>query len=268
MLAETRNQSRWPDARPAIPQGERVYAIGDIHGQAKLLDELLWKIGEDFAAAPETSRRLIFLGDYVDRGPRSSDVLDRLIQLTGTDIDCVFLKGNHEERFLRFVGDSDLSNGQGWLKYGGAEALKSYGITVPFSVLDSIEPNDRELEAILTECAEAVPKAHLDFLRCLPVSFRVGDYFFAHAGIRPGVPLNQQSERDLMWIRHEFLDSEECHPLFIVHGHTPVMQPEIRANRMDIDTGAGWDRQLTAVVLWGTERRFISVGPPPPPDGF
>lgn len=249
--------------KPSVPAGERIYAIGDIHGQSAMLDELLWRIGTDFADAAEERRHLVFLGDYVDRGPNAAGVLDRLIDLSRSDTPCLFLKGNHEDQMLRAIRDADPYWGTNWLSNGGTETMKSYGVDIA-----DVLARGADIDEILPLCRSAVPDSHLDFLAGAEFSARIGDYLFVHAGIRPGVSLADQEPEDLMWIRRPFLDHDGAHPLFIIHGHSPVETPDIRANRIGIDTGAGFGRQLTALALWGTERRFIKVGTPQPPGGF
>ena len=212
-----------------IPRGMRVYAVGDVHGRADLLAQLFSEIDADLRAHPAPEAMHIFLGDYIDRGPYSRQVIDLLVdrsQLHKT----IFLRGNHEvlaEEFLR-----NPETFAAWRDVGGIETLLSYGIR-PSSNLDAPEP-----AMLAKRLADVLPPPHRQFFRNLGRSFICGDFFFVHAGVRPGVPLSQQADEDLFWIRDEFLNSEERFGKIIVHGHNPVMEVEFRSNRINIDTGA------------------------------
>ena len=223
---------------PRVPNGVRVYAIGDIHGRVDLLDQLLKAIEADFIRAPVPHSIEVFLGDYIDRGPASRQVLDLLIE-RGRTHRTVFLKGNHEALLATFIADpSTLGD---WQRLGGLETLMSYGLTPLINARTQVE--------LAEAFAQALPLSHEKFLHDLKTSFTCGDYFFVHAGVRPGVPLQKQREEDLLWIRHEFLHCEENFGKIIVHGHTPVQQPDIRSNRINIDTGAYATGRLTCLVL-------------------
>ncbi|MDX2263745.1 MAG: metallophosphoesterase family protein [Hyphomicrobiales bacterium] len=229
----------------SAPEGERIYAIGDIHGCLAPLAALMAKLEADRAAHPGVAARFVFLGDYVDRGQDSAGALDALVGF-GARHDCVFLKGNHEAMMLRFMdGDDDM---EAWLRNGGNETLSSYGVGA------GAGPS-----ATRAALRRAMPAAHERFLRGLRVSAARGDYFFAHAGVRPGVPLDAQSEADLLWIRGEFLNDERDHGKVVVHGHTPVDAPDLRRNRIGIDTGAVFAGPLTAVALTARDVRFIQA---------
>lgn len=244
-----------PAAPAASTGGALIYAVGDVHGRLDLLGALLVKIGEDvLAQAPDRQPSLIFLGDYVDRGPSSRGVIDRLIQLQGeAAFDVRALKGNHEEQMLLFLNDAKA--GPAWAEFGGAQTMVSYGVTPPQSRTDAEAWEDAR-----RAFAEAVPQAHLDFLSRLELAVVCGDYLFVHAGVRPGVPLEQQSERDLMWIRDEFLSSDRHHGKVVVHGHTPADAPFLGHNRIGIDTGAYATGTLTAVRLQHEERFMLQTG--------
>lgn len=234
----------------SIPDGQRVYATGDIHGRRDLLDRLLETIGVDISASavPAPEPRLIFLGDYIDRGTESRQVIERLIE-GQTAHGWICLKGNHESLMLDALDgarDFDL-----WLANGGVETLFSYGIAAR-----DFLPAGR-FDALRMAMRESIPPAHLAFLRELPTSRRIGGYFFCHAGVRPGVPLERQSEDDLLWIRDVFIDSRDDHGARIVHGHTPAMEPEVRLNRINVDTGAYLTNRLSCAVLEGTDVRFL-----------
>tara|TARA_R100000656_G_C3947787_1_gene127847 strand:+ start:345 stop:1112 length:768 start_codon:yes stop_codon:yes gene_type:complete len=236
-----------------LPAGMRIYAIGDIHGRADLLEDLLTQISRDAANGTVDDMRLIFLGDYVDRGWESRAVLERLTTLSLPPLKTVFLMGNHEEAFLNFLADPQFLDN--WRQYGGLETLHSYGLKdLTFRAETSY------LQQVHAEFQNALPAAHLTFLKALPLSYEAGDYFFAHAGVRPGIPLAEQSPRDLCWIREEFLTSKVDFGKRIVHGHCPEEEPQVRENRIGIDTGAYITGRLTAVVLEGTDVRFLQTG--------
>lgn len=245
--AHTRNQTH---AR--VPDGTLVYAIGDIHGQLHLLDELLKKISADAAHLDAERRVLVFVGDYIDRGPDSSGVIDRLVSGLPGGFEPVFLLGNHEEILLRFLQDPDVL--PHWLMNGAGATLRSYDVDAP-----EMYAPDAEFAACRDAFAAALPDTHRAFLEGLQLTFRLGDYLFVHAGVRPGIPLEDQSRKDLLWIRGGFLDSDEDLGVTVIHGHTPGPVPVERANRIGIDTGAWAFGRLTAVRLRGDEREFLSA---------
>jgi len=229
---------------PRVDADTRVYAIGDIHGRLDLLAKLFGKISADRAANPAARHELIFLGDYVDRGNQSRELLDLLSQGSIDGFETTYLRGNHEDYLLRFLDDT--ADAATWLYYGGANTLISYGI--PASPLES-DPD--RLIALQQKLRQALPESHLAFLRRLEITHTVGDYFFVHAGIRPGVPLAKQTEDDFLWIREPFLASTKDHGCVVVHGHSVCMRPEMLANRIGIDTGAYDTGVLTSLVLQG-----------------
>jgi serine/threonine protein phosphatase 1 len=231
----------------AVPGGKLVYAIGDIHGRLDMLDELLEQIEGDCGGLDNA--QLIFLGDYVDRGPDSRGVIEKLIHLKRMHKDTVFLKGNHEAIMLDFLAEpEDLPQ---WLDWGGEETLESYGI-------DPVGVGKSDLADAIHA---AMPKAHLDFLNSLALTHIEGDYLFVHAGVRPGAALEDQTETDLLWIRKRFHNAApaERPDYVVVYGHTPVDKPEDAGWRIGVDTGACYGGMLTAVVLEGATRRFLSV---------
>lgn len=235
-----------------LPPGLRVYAIGDIHGRDDLLASLLQRVEMDAKAAPVERDILIYLGDYVDRGLQSKQVLDRLTGHPLAGFEHVFLKGNHEQALLQFL--SDPAFGKTWKYYGGLETLHSYGIN-ELTLTDDPAAFERAREHF----AEVLPEAHRHFLETLQVSAELGGYFFAHAGVRPGISLNRQIEEDLLWIREEFLQSSASFGKIVIHGHTPGEEVVVRRNRIGIDTGAYMTGVLTALVLEGDEKRFIQT---------
>lgn len=243
-----------PDAPAArVPGGTRVYAIGDSHGCLASMRALHEAILADAAAAPAATRRVaIYLGDYVDRGPASRELLDLLIEAPLPGFECIHLMGNHDALMgdvLAGTGDPLL-----WLGNGGDAALRSYGVDIA-ALREAADP----LAELGRALAARVPDSHRRFLAALRLSHVEGDYLFVHAGIRPGLPLTAQAERDLLWIREPFLSSTADHGKIVVHGHTPASAPQVRANRIGIDTGACYGGRLTALVLDGDGRRFLQV---------
>lgn len=238
---------------PAVPAGQCVYAVGDVHGRLDLLDELLSRIQSDFSTYPGFTGTLVFLGDYVDRGPDSRGVLERLRSLTLPGFDVVCLAGNHEEMMGLFLEDADA--GADWLRAGGVQTLRSYGIPVHV---------DSEPTELRDRLLDVMDRSERDFLRSLGSWYDAGDYMFAHAGIRPGRVYNQQEDADLMWIREPFLSSRRDHGKVVVHGHSINYEPEFfpnvdRPRRIGIDTGAFRHGVLTCLALVGTEHRLIQA---------
>jgi len=227
--------------------------VGDIHGRADLLAALLDRIAENAVRHPKTAtKRLIYLGDYVDRGPDSSAVIDMVLHDGPPGFEVVPLMGNHEEMMLRFL--EDIAVGRTWMMNGGDATLRSYGVEPP----GMFAGTPRLLDA-QQRFAERLPARHKRFLEGLAVSRIEGDYLFVHAGVRPGVPLDRQRTEDLLWIRDEFLDSDGDCGKIVVHGHTITLDPEFRRNRIGIDTGAYHSGQLTCLVLEGTERTLLTT---------
>jgi|SRR5579864_1508223 len=226
--------------RPLLPEGMRIYAIGDIHGRLDLLEELLAGIARDLALRPAARPMFVFLGDYVDRGPASRETIDRLIA-HGAANECVFLKGNHEQITIKCLRDRSLFDQ--WMRLGGVDTLISYGVS-PKAPLD-----DMQIVRLQAAFHDAVPQAHFRFFRDLQKSFTCGDFFFVHAGVRPRVALSRQKESDLLWIRDEFLSSTEDFGKIVVHGHTPTREIEVMPNRINIDTGAFATGRLTCLVV-------------------
>ena len=239
--------------RPAeAPSGCRLYVVGDIHGRLDLLLRLHDRICEDAQKAPAGERRVIFLGDYIDRGPSSRDVLEFLIKARAGRLPATHLLGNHEAMLLQFL--EDRSVGAEWLAYGGRATLMSYGID-----LKGEGTADQKLALAQRALNENLPARHKEFLQGLPTHATWGDYYFVHAGVRPGIPLEEQADSDLIWIRDEFLASQDFHGKIVVHGHSYQTEPEVRANRIGIDTGAYATGRLTCVVLEGQSLRFLTA---------
>jgi serine/threonine protein phosphatase 1 len=235
-----------PSRAAELPAGYRLYAIGDVHGRDDLLAGLLDQIAVDRENRGPAQTVLVFLGDLIDRGPASAEVIERLLAFRPPATRLVFLSGNHEEVLLRILdGDSALI--ADWLRFGGAECLRSYGVDA--TQLAKLPPAEA-VEAVRS----AIPPAHVAFLRALDDTFRAGDYLFVHAGIRPGIPLAEQAPSDLRWIREPFLGAAADHGFVVVHGHTIREGVDERGNRIGIDTGAYRHGVLTALGLEGSER--------------
>jgi serine/threonine protein phosphatase 1 len=226
--------------RPSLPAGVRIYAVGDIHGRLDLLDELLARIDTDIALRPTLRPLYVFLGDYIDRGSSSRETIDRLIE-HGATHEAVFLKGNHELIAIKCLSDRGLFDQ--WLRLGGLATLVSYG--VPAETLASA----KQIAELQSAFHSALPQAHFRFFRDLQTSFSCGDFFFAHAGVKPDVELSHQKESDLLWIREEFLSSNRDFGKIIVHGHTPGSEIEVKPNRINIDTGAFATGRLTCLAI-------------------
>jgi len=226
--------------RPALPPGVRIYAVGDIHGRLDLLNELLARIGDDMSSRPATRSVSIFLGDYIDRGPSSRETIDRLIAHAEAN-ESVFLKGNHEQIAISCLRDRGLF--ERWMRLGGRETLMSYGITL------AALSDDKQIVRLQAAFHEALPQSHFRFFRDLQSSYTCGDYFFAHAGVKPDIPLSRQKESDLLWIRQEFLSSYDDFGKIVIHGHTPTRGIQVEPNRVNIDTGAFATGRLTCLVI-------------------
>jgi serine/threonine protein phosphatase 1 len=240
-------------AVPAVPAGQRIYAIGDIHGRLDLLDQLLRMIALDDAEQKPLERRtLVFLGDYVDRGPDSAGVIDRLLTGLPETFEPIFLKGNHEEMLLQSLTESMMVSS--WLANGGAQTLVSYGV-----LRDDYSGMSLRTADVGPALAAALPERHLAFLRQLKITATFGDYFFVHAGVLPGVALDSQEEEDCLFIREPFLSHRGSFGKIVVHGHTPVQEPEVRSNRIGIDTGGFFTGRLTALRLEGEYRGFLAT---------
>jgi len=235
----------------STPPETRVYAVGDIHGRLDLLLRLQELIAADAARAPARRRVLVYIGDYIDRGPSSAGVLDLLLDRPLPGFQIVHLLGNHEDTMLRFP--DDMTVGPSWLTYGGTQTLASYFIEVSAGSWR----DERELRRLQDEVRQRVPRRHVEFMQDLPLTHVEGDYLFVHAGVRPGIPLEEQERDDLLWIRDEFLQSTEDHGRIVVHGHTISEAPDQQPNRIGIDTGAFHTGHLTCVVLDGASRAFL-----------
>ncbi|MET0375628.1 MAG: metallophosphoesterase family protein [Rhizorhabdus sp.] len=232
-----------------MPPGQRWYAIGDIHGCYAELNRLIKSIDDDDTRRGAADTRLLFVGDYVDRGPGSREVIELMMRLDIGEERVVFLMGNHEETLLS-AADGNRRAAALLHKMGGRETLLSYGVR-------ALDYDNADPAGIIDMIRTAIPVDHLQWLRKLRLSYEVGDYMFVHAGVRPGVSLDSQLASDLRWIRKEFLDSPADHGRMIVHGHSVSDQIDERANRIGIDTGAYATGKLSAIGIEGTERWFL-----------
>lgn len=241
-----------PHVKPFVPGDQRIYCIGDIHGRADLLHVLHEEIRRD-AKHHKGEKTIVYLGDYVDRGEQSCQVIDTLIAQPLKGFNTVFLRGNHERAMLDFIAFPGAA--AAWLTFGGREALVSYGIA-----LDHI-PSMQHVGELGKQLENALPDTHREFLtETCEDSWQCGSYYFVHAGIRPGIPLEKQKQEDKLWIRDEFLDSTINHGCIVVHGHSISAEPQILPNRIGIDTGAYHTGVLTCLVLEGERQRLIQTG--------
>ncbi|SEN63505.1 serine/threonine protein phosphatase 1 [Sphingomonas gellani] len=233
------------------PVGKRLYAVGDIHGRLDLLDQLLDLIREDIRQRPVETAVLVFLGDLIDRGPDSAGVIERLSGLRDFPAKALFLLGNHEEFFLRVLNGED-GLVYDWLGFGGDACAESYGVSsAPLKAMD-----EHRIAEVL---AAAIPPAHIEFLKSFGDTVRFGDYLLVHAGIRPGIPIEEQQPHDLRWIRQPFLSDGHDHGCVVIHGHTVSDGVDHRPNRIGIDTGAYRTGILTAAVVEETDVRFLAT---------
>jgi len=236
---------------PFLPDMQRIYCIGDIHGRLDLLHQMHAEIlrdGHDYAGC----KTLVYLGDYIDRGEQSKEVIDLLVEGPPEGFDSVYLLGNHEQTLLDFLCHPEAV--AAWLIWGGRATLHSYGVAT------AAQTAGHELDDLRSELEFRLPQSHLDFYQHLELMHLAGNYCFVHAGIRPGIPLHEQRQEDLLWIREEFTLSRVSHDKIIVHGHTIETEVQWHPNRIGIDTGAYQTGVLTCLVLEGTERRVIQTG--------
>jgi serine/threonine protein phosphatase 1 len=236
--------------RPSLPEGQRLYVVGDIHGRQDLLDRIARDIVADLSGNRHPRPLAVLLGDYIDRGPNSAGVLSQLAA-RNFPVPFVALRGNHEQMLLDFLEDEHCL--ESWRHFGGLETLHSFGIDVQKARQVSGFADARR------QLAASIPQSVAKFLVSTASKYQLGDYFFCHAGVRPGIALDAQRDEDLLWIREDFVNSDVDHGKVVVHGHTPVEQPDVRENRINIDTGAYATGRLTCLVLQGDTRRFIST---------
>lgn len=247
---------------PEVPPGVVVWAVGDVHGRLDLLQPLVDAILADLQEGRATRKMVVFLGDYIDRGPDSRSVLRFLADLPSKPgVEWRFLKGNHEQAMLDFL--EDPSAGAKWCEYGGDSALRSYGLRVP-----DMAHKAEAWARVSADLRHKLEPREVEFLEGLEFSLSVGDYFFAHAGARPGVPLERQSPHELMWIRGSFLNSTVAFSRVVIHGHTPTTEVYADHRRIGLDTRAYESGVLTALRLEGTSRTILQAkGPGRTPSG-
>ncbi|MBK20646.1 MAG: metallophosphoesterase [Rhodospirillaceae bacterium] len=237
---------------PSVTAGSRVYVIGDIHGRVDLLHDIHQQILQDISSAPDLDTTVIYLVDYVDRGDASCAVIDLLVENPLAHLNPIFLSGNHEQMMVAFLEDIAIAGM--WLGNGGNSTLLSYAVGAPTD-----KTGDEKLRIMQRDFRAKLPPEHLEFLRSLSLYHIEQDYLFVHAGVAPGVPIEDQGSEDFLWIRDEFLRSRANHGHCIVHGHSIVDMPEFYPNRIAIDTGAYYSGRLTCLVLEGQERRFLQT---------
>lgn len=235
-----------------LPAGMRVYVVGDIHGHLNLLHAMHAAIDQVEASLPGADIHEVFLGDYVDRGPASAGVIEWL-SAPSPKRNRICLRGNHEWMLQAYLAEPDGFDA--WRSMGGGDTFASYGVE------RRIQADRLSRARMWREFQLALPQHHRAFLTELRSSHRIGDYLFVHAGVRPGVAIEKQSERDMLWIRSEFLDSDAEFGAMVVHGHSPARNVEFRRNRIGVDTGAYATRVLSCVMLEGGEATVIQVRP-------
>lgn len=240
-------------SEPRPPEGGlgRIYAVGDVHGRYDLFVGMLRLIEDDLASRPVDIFKILFLGDLIDRGPRSADVIALAETLAQSTSHLQFLKGNHEELFLRaYAGDEQAASF--FYTVGGRETLMSYG-------LESAQGDATPGEQLVMWMKRHIPEAHIRFMSRFEDMIQWGDFIFVHAGIRPGIPLHRQAVADLRWIRAEFLRCKTAHPGVVVHGHSITDEVDEQANRIGVDTGAYFSGRLSAIAIEGQERWFLTA---------
>lgn len=236
----------------SAPADTRVYAVGDIHGRIDLLHRLHDQISADIRAKRPARAVVVYVGDYIDRGDSSRDVIELLLAGPVAGTEAVHLLGNHEAFMLTFLDDPSV--GEPWLKNGGDSTVYSYGVGAPH-----VSDRAQRHQMMRDDLRQKLPQAHLEFLRSLKRYHVEGDYAFVHAGIRPGVALDEQVDDDLLWIRGEFLEDKSDHGKCIVHGHTITDDIDVRPNRIGIDTGAYYSGTLSCLVLDGESRAVLQT---------
>ena len=242
-----------PNVSAQIPDGQLIYAIGDLHGMYGLAKAMVDHLLEDARQFSDAKPHLVVLGDYVDKGDQSDAVISLLIELSQrSDITTTFIKGNHEDALLTFLDNAEF--GPQWMAYGGGPTLQSYGVSPPGN-----RATGELWEEVAQKFKAVLPAEHVAFLQSLPTSWALGGYFFVHAGIRPGRSLENQEDGDLMWIRRQFLDDRRKLPAVIVHGHSPDLEAYCDHRRIGIDTGAYATGKLTAARLFGPDVALMSV---------
>ena len=254
MFGRRRKHEPSPPDGPSAPPGKRAYVVGDVHGCQRELLLLLDLIEQDVAQRPVQKTFVVFLGDLIDRGPASRDVVETLLSWRPDFAECFFIKGNHEDSLVRGLnGEPHLL--QPWLEYGGSACARSYGLA-PHEIAG------QSSEALEHALLSRIPRRHIEFLDSFVDSVEFGDYLLVHAGVRPGVSLAAQASRDLRWIREPFLSSRADFGRMVVHGHTVVDEVDVRSNRIAVDTGVYKSGVLSAVRLEGREIGILQASVP------
>ena len=248
MLTGRRNNT---PVEPRVPEGNRLYVIGDIHGRIDLLQQIHNKIQQDAANYPG-SKHLIYLGDYIDRGDHSKDVIDLVLEQPLPGFEATYLRGNHEQSMLDFLQAAEV--GHSWFNYGGLATLVSYNVKY-----NKIPTRKNDFEDIQINLKERVPHAHINFLEKTEFSHIAGNYYFVHAGINPKVALKYQLPEDQLWVREDFVSYNKPHEKIIVHGHSITDEPDLQTNRIGIDTGAYITGKLTCLVLENATQRILQT---------
>jgi len=240
-----------PQVQPHLPPGTRIYTIGDIHGRADLLQQLHTTIEND-AASYTGKKQLIYLGDYIDRGENSKQVIDLLLEHPLPDFDKIYLRGNHEQTMLDFLAEPEV--GKSWFIYGGLATLVSYKVTVK-----KLPTKKEDFGDIQRQLKERVPHSHIHFMENTGISYEAGSYYFVHAGIKPEQTLEHQQPEDQLWICDNFVSYTKPHEKIIIHGHTITDEPDARPNRIGIDTGAYITGKLTCLILENDTQRILQT---------
>ncbi|WP_417796301.1 metallophosphoesterase family protein [Terasakiella pusilla] len=234
-------------------ENTRIFAIGDIHGRADLLQKMLKTIFHEICdISDKKENKIVFLGDYIDRGNQSYEVLEILTQPAPRGIEYVFIKGNHEEILLNFL--KDPTQNSSWFQHGGAETLLSYKVSMDMGKIDK-----NQLKGVAKKLKAALPEVHKKFLISLLDSYEDGNYYFTHAGIDPNLPLTAQKNSDLRWIRDKFINHTSLYEKIIVHGHTITKDVQLLKNRIAVDTGAYYSGKLSCIVLDGQTKRVLQT---------
>jgi serine/threonine protein phosphatase 1 len=237
---------------PSVPEGSRVYVVGDVHGCIELLVQMHGLILADAEEHPAERRVVVYLGDYIDRGPDSKGVVDLLLARPLPGFEAVHLKGNHEQALIEFL--NDITIGPDWFSFGGVQTFESYGLAPPENTFDA-----EQLLSAQTALQDRLDEAHHRFYRDLKLGHFEGDFLMVHTGLKPDTPLDLQVENDLLWIRDPFLNSDSNFGVIVVHGHTIAAYPEVKPNRIGIDTGAFYTGRLTCLVLQGSQIEFLQT---------
>jgi len=231
----------------------RIYAIGDVHGYLQLLKKIHQKIRKDLNNNPTEQYKIVFLGDYIDRGPDSAGCVQYLLDLSAEDDHVICLKGNHEDKLEKYLA-TPLDIAESFFTYGGVECAMSYGVD-----MTGYKSTDEHNIDVCNQLNKNIPLEHRQFYSSLAKFATFGDYYFTHAGVRPGVMLTEQSDNDLMCIRSEFISNTALYEKVIVHGHTPAYPMEILPNRINVDTGAYYTGVLSCIVLDGMSHRVLEA---------